>query len=247
LALRKFLLAIAPLLVVPALACSGDDDGGSAQTAPTAAPAASTSVPSGGAGGAPTATTAGGAPGAVTATATTAPASSATQPASGGAPSASEINAFAQAFRNVKSFRITMAVQSGTTVTPQGTMEYVLPDKLHASFQGYGLISIGADSYVKIGPAWTKQTGAIAPGQFFNFSDLQRLSADAQISRYVRGGTDVVNGQNCQLYTLTEASGTTELCIGNNLPQRIVTTTGTQKLILTFSDYDRVPDIRPPI
>jgi outer membrane lipoprotein-sorting protein len=175
-----------------------------------------------------------------------------TRPA-GAAASDTELAAFISAFTKVKSFKATMTIEAGPGQPKQeGTMEVILPDKYYLKFTGaaasdsFEIISIGNDLYTKFGPSWTKQSGG-GIGRIFDPKQISDLAAASK--NYTKGGTDTVNGKKCQLYTQSEGGSTTELCIADNLPLRVVTSGsgGSGKTTLLFSDYDKVGDIKAPI
>ena len=57
-----------------------------------------------------------------------------------------------------------------------------------------------------------------------------------------KGGTDTVAGKRCQVYSIP----TTEICLADDLPLRIVITSGTTKTTIVFTSFDNV-DIKAPI
>lgn len=189
---------------------------------------------------APTATGAGGA---AQATATT---------PSGAAATGDDIKKLYENFAKVKSFRATMKVEAGGQ-TQEGSMEVVLPDKMHVKMTVAGqqveMIMIGADTYTKFGDNWMKMT---LPGMEETAIDVDDLSKDFQeastSSAAQKGGTDTVNGKRCQVYTITEPSGDkTELCMADGLPLRVVIQSSDSKVTMTFSDFNANIEIKAPI
>jgi hypothetical protein len=170
----------------------------------------------------------------------------------------SDLSGFVDAFTKVKSFKAVITVDPAAGQQKQeGTMEVVLPDKYHLSFTSTGgagsavgggnfeIISIGSDLYTKLGNNWMKQPGG-GIGRIFDPKQISDLASGSK--NYTKGGTDTVNGKKCQVYTQTEGSTTTELCLADNLPLRVVTSgSGSAKTTLVFSDYDKVGDIKAPI
>ncbi len=181
--------------------------------------------------------------------------STAAQSGSGGN---TDLSGFVDAFTKVKSFKAVITVDPAAGQQKQeGTMEVVLPDKYHLSFTSTGgagsavasgnfeIISIGSDLYTKLGNNWMKQSGG-GIGRIFDPKQISDLASASK--NYTKGGTDTVNGKKCQVYTQTEGSTSTELCIADNLPLRVVTSgSGSAKTTLVFSDYDKVGDIKAPI
>ncbi|MPZ50308.1 MAG: hypothetical protein GEU75_13590 [Dehalococcoidia bacterium] len=231
--LRPTLFAIltAPLLLLFLVACGGDDDNN--VTSPT--PAGSGSVP-------PAATSPAGGSGA--------PAGATPTPAGANA----EITAIVSAFSSVRSVRAEVLIETTGAPNQAMTIEAVLPDKYHITTSAAGtadaafeLILIGADSYIKVGPTWTKQS---LPGQASALFDFRTISTSVealQASGVTKAGTANVGGKTCQLYTVTSASGSQEICVADNLPLRIVSQSGGVKTTLTFSDFNANINIVPPI
>lgn len=171
------------------------------------------------------------------------------------APSAAtgdDIKKLYENFAKVKSFRATMKVEAGGQ-TQEGSMEVVLPDKMHLKMTVAGqqveMIMIGTDTYTKVGGSWTKMT---VPGMDAAALDIDDLSKDFQeastSSAAQKGGTDTVNGKRCQIYTITETDGgKTELCIADGLPLRVVIQSSDSKVTMTFSDFNANIEIKAPI
>ena len=162
---------------------------------------------------------------------------------SGGGSNAStdELKALVANFLKAKSYR--MVIQDSSS-SEQGTFEYVAPDKFHISAQGFEIISIGKDTYVKQGTTWTKLPSAQNATPLFDADTVKKELDSLDTTKFTKGGSDTVNGTKCQLYTVTETDGTqTELCVANGLPIRIKSS-GT---IILISDYDKVGDIKAPI
>ena len=178
------------------------------------------------------------------AAATTAPATNATQ-----APTVTggdaELAALLQGMNNLKSFRATMSLEAPGAPKQDGTFEYVAPDRFHMNFAGIEMISIGNDLYLKLGPSWTKQSGAgVTPFDAKSFaSSLQNITSGS----LTKGGTDSVNGQRCQIYSQTNSSGSTEFCVNNGVALRVITTASGSKVTMILADVNQNIDIRAPI
>jgi outer membrane lipoprotein-sorting protein len=246
--LKRPLFLIAPVVLsIAAVACGGDSKGGGLLV--------STVAPQGSGQTAGSTPAAGG--GTATGGANVQPTKPAATASSGGntGGSNSELTTLFSNFSKVKSFKATAttAVSSGggqQTIT----MEVVTPDKLHFTTSGGStgaleFISIGNDNYIKLNGTWTKQPGA-GSGKIFDpksFNDsIQAASADEKA--VTKGGTDTVNGKKCQIYTnSTPGGGSTEICVADGLPLRVVTkgTSGTTQVI--FSDFNANIDIKAPI
>lgn len=165
----------------------------------------------------------------------------------------SELAGLIDAYAKVKSLRAQIVIETTGTPKLEGTLEMVLPDKFHMTFAagavpGAGaleIIVIGSDTYLKIGPTWTKQAGL--GGQPFDAKSVSGAVAGLQPANATKGGTATVSGKTCQLYTTTSATGSQEICVADGLPLRIVSQSSGSKTTLTFSDYNANIDIRAPI
>ncbi len=177
---------------------------------------------------------------------------SATSSAASSGGQGGDLGAVLDNFAKIRTFRAQMTVEQTGQPNQQGTLEVVQPDKLHLTISGIvagtptpgiEIISIGQDSYVKVGPNWQKQPGGGA-GTIFDPSSI----AGFDPASAARGGTDSVNGRKCQLYTFKNTDGDpTEMCVANNLPLRIMTTSANGKITVIFSDYNTPFEIKPPI
>lgn len=170
-------------------------------------------------------------------------AATATSPSGGGGGSVSnnDIAEVIQNFAKAKSWK--------AEITGSGTFEYVAPDKYHFTIPGTGeFITIGADTYVKVGPTWTKLPSSSSPGQLFNPNDLNDEIKAAQASGVTKGGKDSVNGKSCEIWTYKDSAGAPEeLCVADKLPIRVVSGTGSDKTTITFTEFNGNFDIKAPI
>lgn len=173
--------------------------------------------------------------------ATAAPTTAASNSGGGGNVSGNDLAALLANFLKSKSYK--MALQDGSGKS-EGTFEYVAPNKYHIVSGDLELISIGADSYVKQAGTWIKVPAAAGAGAINTMDSLKsQLDAVSKLTA-TKGGSDSVNGVNCQIYNVTESDGTkSELCVANGLPIRIKST----NTIILISDYDKVSDIKAPI
>lgn len=219
---NRFLMAFGVAVLVPALVltgCGGKKKSETTTTQPTTTSNAQATRPAG---------------------ATTAPTTAASS-GGGGNVSGNELAQLLANFLKSKSYK--MALQDGAGKS-QGSFEYVAPDKYHITSGDLELITIGADNYVKQSGVWIKLPAA-AGATATNTTELLKTQLDS-VSKLTatKGGTDSVNGVNCQIYSVTEPDGTkSEVCVANGLPLRIKTPT----TIILISDYDKVPDIKAPI
>jgi len=179
----------------------------------------------------------------------------ATKPAGGqSGASSGELGAVIENFAKVKSFRAKLTIESPGQPKQEATMEVVLPDKFHMTFSGGSgvpaveMISIGNDAYLKAGPTWIKQAGA-GGGALFDPGDISGAISDlGEAGGAKKGGTETVDGKRCQVYSYTSGSETTEVCVSSdNLPLRVVTTSGSEKTTIVFTDYNANITIKAPI
>jgi hypothetical protein len=160
---------------------------------------------------------------------------------------ANELATLLNNFSKVKSFRAAITFESGGQ-KQEGSFEAVLPDRYHITLPGVGeFISIGADSYIKVGGSWTKQPGG-GLGNLFSVDDISDTIAEFEADGVQKGGTSTVDGKRCQLYTTNDGAGaSTEVCVADDLPVRIVIKTGSETSTIVFSDIDEPIDISAPI
>ena len=216
-----FLLALVPALLALSVSCGGGSK--KETTSPTAA---------GGSGAQATAT----------------------KPSGGQSGASGELGAVIENFAKVKSFRAKLTMESPGQPKQEATMEVVLPDKFHMTFSGGSgvpaveMISIGNDAYLKAGPTWIKQAGA-GGGALFDPGDISGAISDlGEAGGAKKGGTETVDGKRCQVYSYTSGSETTEVCVSSdNLPLRVVTTSGSEKTTIVFTDYNANITIKAPI
>ncbi|MSQ36587.1 MAG: hypothetical protein EXR63_05560 [Dehalococcoidia bacterium] len=162
--------------------------------------------------------------------------------AAGGA--GSPLAAVNDQFSKVKSFRATIAIEAGGQ-KQEGTIESVQPDRLHVTILGLEIISIGKDSWIKAGPTWTKQTGT-------GFGAFQAPDVAGTISGLtgpgvVASGTDTVNGKRCDVFKSPAVNGaTSEACVADGLPLRVVTESAAGKTTVVFTDYNKDIKIEAP-
>jgi hypothetical protein len=162
-----------------------------------------------------------------------------------------DIEAVVKEFASIKSFRAKMTLESPGQQRQSGTLEYVQPDRMRVVFEGTAasgeLISIGKDTYLKLGGSWTKLPPS-AGAQAFDFQALSNSLADTTAAaRATKGGTTTVEGKRCQLYTVTVNADSTEYCVAENRFVRVVERIGTSTITIVFVNYNTSIEIRPPI
>jgi len=160
---------------------------------------------------------------------------------------ANEFAAFGTAFSKVKSFKATVSSNSGSGPDIEASLEVQPPDRYHVTSPAVEIIAIGKDTYVKAGANWVKSPSGGGAGSLAQIAQLPALATAIPTASISKGGTETVNGTKCQLYSQAGPSGTTEYCIANNLPIRLVVTSGTSKSTVIFSDYDKPLEIKAPI
>jgi hypothetical protein len=166
---------------------------------------------------------------------------------------ATPVNDALQNLTKQKSFKGKLNVEGGQ-FKGDGTIEAVLPDKFHVSFGGGALgnlelISIGDSTYTKTGSSWTKSAGGSSGIGIDPASLTKQVQDVSKTAKITKGGTDKVNNKSCQIYTLddSQTKSNTEVCIADNLPQRLVASGAGSKVTVTFSDFNSSIDIKAPI
>jgi len=213
------LLLLAPALLLPALACGGKKE--TSESTSTQAP------------GQPTAAAA-------------APTRAANP---SGAGVEGELAALVQGLKDLKTFKANIIIEAAGQPKQEGSIEAVLPDRIHITFPGAEVISIGSDLYLKAGPTWSKQAGG-GLGAIFDLNQITDVFAGVDVSsRTTQGGLETIGGQRCQLYTVVTSDGTkSEVCVANNLPVRIISEApGGGKFTIVFSSLNSTLEIRAPI
>lgn len=270
----RFRHFIAPFLLVAALAlaaCGGSSSKGTATVqAPagtTQAAAVTTTAVSGVASAEATgqATTAATQAPTVAPTPTAAPkpTKTATTAASGNAtfiPLASDsaMEQVANAWKDLKSYRMTMTIFDSSTNAQTGTatVETTLPDKSHSVFDVNGesleIITIGKDEYVKIAGTWTHATSdlpstlpTISGNDILNDVATPAASPNLATSK----GTDSVNGVECDVYEFKTDSGSSTMWIGHkdHLIYKASFSDNSTRTEILFSDFNADFNIQPPI
>jgi hypothetical protein len=148
-------------------------------------------------------------------------------------------------YKAVRSYRAKMELEAAGT-KQEINIEVVAPDKFRMVIPGgLEIIMIGNDTYTKIGTAWTKTSGASGLG--FDPNSIGTTIDSVQSANATRGATASVNGKTCQIYTYTAAGASQEMCVADGLPLRVISTSGTSKTTITFSDYNASITINAPI
>jgi hypothetical protein len=124
---------------------------------------------------------------------------------------------------------------------------FVPPDRYELISSTGGISrAVGDELYTFANNVWTRQadySGADYAGfdHFFNPKFMAGLADEIGTSATVKkGSTDTVNNKSCQQYTLTVTStgNTTDVCIADNYPLKLVYHTGKLDTTATFSNYN---------
>jgi hypothetical protein len=178
------------------------------------------------------------------------------QQATGPSVTQGDIKAMAQAWANIKSYRVT--AESNDPASPATLiMEIVRPDRAHTKISAGGksfeTVVIGKDVFVNLTGKWTKTTMDSAPQvDLFGSPQATEERIDKTIQEgdsLTKGALSTVDGQPCQEWNYQSKDGkdSVTVCVGlaNNLPLQIKTSNpkGTMK----FSDWNAPITIEPPI
>ena len=135
----------------------------------------------------------------------------------------------------------------------QGTMEIVLPDKVHMTLKGLvgpeaiEAIAIGTTMYMKLGDAgWQKLPNSTAMGGLSSITNPETFARElvSPTAVVTRAGTETVHGEPCQVYQVQDQGKQQSLCVGkDNLLRRGVS----EGLTIDFYDYDAPIEVSAPI
>ena len=186
----------------------------------------------------------------------------ATQAASGGGSGSGSavLLQVADAWRNVKSYKMTITSYDSGSTTPTGTatVENENPDKSHWVIDEGGqkieTITIGTNSYLNIGGTWTQSPVADTtsiPGMSSQDIADELSTPIPDETKFTSKGSDTVNGVDCNVYEIVEADGTNStFYVGkkDHLLYKIETTDDTGgKVDIIISDYNADFNITAPI
>src|SRR5262245_13924205 len=166
--------------------------------------------------------------------------------------------AMGRAAAAVKSYRASITVELPNGMVERGTFATILPDRVHfvLSFAGGTMnnegVLVGNNRYAKMGSTWTRPPPTAGlPRVLTATGGLDQLAAfrsGAATGSLMKGGTEAVDGRQCQLYRQTLAENLFEYCVSQNLPLRMKEVQGAPAVItFIFSDFDNVAEIREPI
>jgi hypothetical protein len=168
------------------------------------------------------------------------------------------------AFQNLSAVKALRAEISAQQVQANGNVaasvfkyDFVPPDRYQLTSSTGGITRvIGDETFAFANNAWTRladYSGTDYAGfdHFFNPKLMSQLAKEiGGTATVAKGSTDTVNGKSCQMYTLTVIStgNTTEVCIADKYPARLVYHTGKLDTVATFSDINGNVQIdRPPV
>lgn len=166
---------------------------------------------------------------------------------------AGDLNQAVNAFAQIQSVHIDVAAPQGGG----GTIDQVGTNKMRASWNIMGrqvqLVRIGKDSWVNMNGQWIHDTHG--NGTFTQIASAQSavlqqkdVTKDYTVSS---AGTASVNGTSGQKYHLVkkdDPSDTADVVIGpNHLPLQLTVNSSKGPLTFTYSNYNGVADITPPM
>jgi hypothetical protein len=113
------------------------------------------------------------------------------------------------------------------------------------------IIIIGSDRYSKMGQTWSRVPPQVGlPRVLTSTGGLNQLEAfrtAAEANALTKGGLDMVNGKQCQMYSHSAGANAFEYCVAEGLPLRMKVTMGTTAVItFFFTDYNQALDISAP-
>jgi len=182
---------------------------------------------------------------------------------SNGKPVDASVTEVRNAFKNlakVKAVRADITAQqigaNGQVANSVFKYDFVPPDRYQLT-SSTGTISrvVNGDLYSFANNVWMKlpeYSGTDYEGfdHFFNPKFMDELANEIGNSATVeKKATDTINGKTCQAYVLTVVStgNTTDICLADNYPLRIVYHTGKLDTTAVFSDFNaNIVIDRPP-
>jgi hypothetical protein len=158
------------------------------------------------------------------------------------------------AFKNlakVKAVRAEISAQqraaSGQINLTMFKYDFVPPDRYQLT-SATGTISrvVGDELFAFANGTWTRlpeYSGADYAGfdHFFNPKFMDELANEiGKTATVAKKGTEMVNGKSCQAYVMTVVAtgNTTDVCIADNYPLRLVYHTGPLDTTAVFSDFN---------
>jgi hypothetical protein len=172
----------------------------------------------------------------------------------------SPLKAVADAWKNLKSYKMTVTFYDNGASTPSGTATFETenPDKSHWTINENGqnieIIAVGGKSYLKLGGTWTETSVGIPASLPPISSDdiLNDVATPAASADSVKAtGTETVDGVTCDVYEVTKSGSDTSstFWVGqkDHLPHKITFTTGDSRSEIKVSDFNTDFNIQAPI
>jgi hypothetical protein len=159
---------------------------------------------------------------------------------------ADDLAAVKKAFQSVSSVHIEFKKSQES-----GSLDMINPSKLHWTLSnGIQVVTIGQQSWMSMGGKWIEQPQqpAMAATMMQRFRSLNLEGADIRKNYIVRdAGTAMADGAPARKYHIVNKHNghTFDLLVGaNRLPVRYI---GSDGDTWTFSQYNSVADIKPPM
>ncbi|HLI94908.1 MAG TPA: hypothetical protein VKT72_02350 [Candidatus Baltobacteraceae bacterium] len=158
---------------------------------------------------------------------------------------ADDLAAVKKAFQNVSSVHIDV-----TRTRMSGSLDMVNPDKMHWTMSdGIQMIAIGQQAWMSMGGKWMQRPPmptATTMMQHFRTLNLEGSDIRKEYKVTDKGMTSAGGVPARQYHIVNKQNGNTfDLFVGaNNLPVRYADADGS---VWTFSQYNSVADIKPPM
>jgi outer membrane lipoprotein-sorting protein len=177
-------------------------------------------------------------------------------------PATAEVKDVIQNFAAAKSFRAQLAAQvqqpNGNITTSEFNYEFLPPDRFHFQAKGSDNATrvVAGETFARTNGVWTllKEWSGDEYGganRLFDANVLNRISDDiGKTTTVTKGGTDTVDGKQCQLYTLagTSSGNRMEMCVADRYPIRMVSYSGTLATTALLRDFNtNIVIDRPPV
>ena len=168
---------------------------------------------------------------------------------------AGDINQAVKAFAAVKSVHIDVTGGNGMT----GSEDMVAPNKSHITYNMMGrqmqMIRIGQDVWVNAMGSWSKGTHYMSTNPIVTQMDAAQaiLNKNKDVREKYKvtdAGSGMVNGTTAHKYHMVDKGNGSQIDVylaPNHLPLQIVFGKGDQGMTWTYSQYNSVSDIAPPM
>lgn len=125
-----------------------------------------------------------------------------------------ELQQTAKAMSGLKSYTMTGTVASKERGKMEMVADFVAPDRRRMEIKGatpdqsMGFMTIGPDTYMKMGPTWQKMPAGQGGASRMDFFDTSWLDhADGSGTTMTPAGSEAVNGEPCTVYAFTDPDG----------------------------------------